>query len=164
MEYEGQLTADDLLRGFALHQRGVRWTPRLIALWVGIVLGTVVLMQLWPSAGGVLLGAAFALLVVGVLVLRITLPRRLRRLYRERASVRAPFRSRLDATGFETSSESDSSRRPWAELQRWRENAEYILLYESSDSFRIIPKRLLQGPGQLEEARQLLTLHLGPAK
>ena len=74
-----------------------------------------------------------------------------------------PFHSRLDATGFETASDSDVSRRTWSELRKWRENPDYILLYESTDCFRIIPKRLLGAPGQLEEARRVLEQHLGPA-
>jgi hypothetical protein len=163
MEYQGQLTADDLVRGYALHRRAARRTPRLIALWIGTFLTTIVVLRLWPRSTGTLWGVAGTLLVVGVVAARVLVPRRLRRLHEENRAVQAPFRSRLDESGFETLSESDVSRRSWSELRKWREDAEYILLYESTDCFRIIPKRLLQGPEQLEEARRLLVERLGPA-
>jgi hypothetical protein len=109
------------------------------------------------------LGVAGTLLVIGVLASRLWVPRRLRRLHQENRALQLPFRSRLDATGFETESDRDVSRRAWADLRTWREDADYILLYETTDCFRIIPKRCLNAPGQLEEARRLLTEHLGPA-
>ena len=162
MEYHGQLTAEDLVRGYALHRRRARNTPRLVALWIGTVVVTVAVLRLWPPSKGILLGVAGTLCVISVVVSGVV-SRRLRRYYQESRAAQAPFRSRLDAVGFETASDADVNRRPWSELRKWREDSEFILLYESTDLFRIIPKRLLQEPGQLEEARRMLLEHLGPA-
>jgi YcxB-like protein len=163
MEYHGQLTADDLLRGYTLHRRSIRKWPRLVALWIGTFLATIVVLRLWPHSIGAVYGVGGTLLVVGALAARVWLPRRLRRIHQENRAMQMPFRTRLDANGFETASDGDMSRRAWSELRLWREDADYILLYESTDCFRIIPKRFLQAPGQLEDARRLLTEQLGPA-
>lgn len=165
VEFQGQLTLEEVLRGFHLSRRSRRRTATRILVWVLAIAGAALLMRpaLLPSLAWWLVPVAIFLLVfaVGDLILDLViLPLVVRKTMRQQQALYAPFRSRFDAYGYHSVSTQDTSERPWEYFRFWKEDRYLFLLAESPTAFRIIPKRLLE-TGDHDRLRQLLHSRLG---
>jgi hypothetical protein len=160
MEYSGQLTVDEATRGLLLHLSRRRVWLRAFLPWFLVVLAAPFLLQPHSSLLSQLLPAVmFAL--VGLLLLRVYLPWRVRCSAMEQRLLYQPFQSRVDDDGFETRTELDRQRRRWSDFKSWYEDALLFVLAESSTGVRVIPKRVLAGEARVVELRTMLERHLG---
>jgi hypothetical protein len=159
MEYTGQLTVDDAVRGFRLHRRrqpGWRWW--LLAPGLLLLAG---LAELESRHFGLALAPAVLIVVVLAMTLvQVIVPWQLRGRSPSRP-LYLPFHTRIDEKGFETRTELDQQQRRWADFKRWCEDGHYFVLVESESTVRVIPKLLLGNAERIAELRELLQRHLG---
>jgi hypothetical protein len=162
IEYEGELTADDVVAGYYASLRIQRRDG----------LATVIQFLFWFVllwAIGLAQGVQLLLLVTlaAVSLFRFYLNRRripsyLKRVHDQSAALRIRFRSRFDDHGFRTTSDLFDDRRPWSVLRFWAEEPDYFFLFEADDlSPRVIPKRVLGGEDAVQSLRDALTTNLG---
>jgi YcxB-like protein len=162
IEYQGQLSSDDWRDAHSFHARRSR--SSLLQQLIGFLFGASIAIAFVLADGRVRLFvfvAATVVLLAGVIQRRRS-AQRIQRLYDQSAAIRADFTTRWDDTGFRTTSSQFDDRRAWKDFVRWRETAHHIFVYEGSDIFRIVPKRLL-GEEDLSRLRELLLTHLGAA-
>ncbi|MEO8452034.1 MAG: YcxB family protein [Gemmatimonadota bacterium] len=166
MDYDRRLTADDMAASYRVHMRprGRRWGA--VVLWLLLFVAALVFFQKAPKMGlslPRLIVPAIVVFGLVVVVLPAVVRRRLRRMYAGNRALQAHFRTRVDADGFETSTDTDHASRVWTDFSQWKEDDSYFLLYESPYSFRVIPKRVLGTPERVVELREMFPRYLGPA-
>ena len=164
VEYQGQLTVDDVIAGQrAVARRAHKPLLDEISPWVFWILLCVMLALAdgWLRAVPLALGA-------WVFVLDVINKRRAsestRRYFHSHPALQCRFHSRFDDEGFWTRGELFEDRRSWEALRAWEETADHIIVYESELGFgRIIPKRLFTDPVDLDSLRTILDAHLPKA-
>ena len=152
-----ELTADDLVRAFRLHNRALLWrwqTAATLALTLVIVGGIVDLASDGDLAAVAVTVASGALgaVVVSLAMLRFVVPARARRLHARSATVRAPLQLDADAEAMHVRASDGEARALWRDVPRWREDAHVLLLYQSPAIFHVVPKRVL-APGASDAMR-----------
>ena len=163
VEYEGELTSDDLTAG---ERARVRRIPRSrfdqVAGWVFWVLLLLLIVQ---SEGWLRLVA----LVLGIWVYALdTYQQGKARNHHERAfesqpTLRGRFHSRFDAQGFRTTGELFEDFRTWGAFRAWEETADLVILYEGDPDRsvgRVIPKRVFVDPADVDSLRAILAEHV----
>jgi hypothetical protein len=161
MEYEGQHTEHDHVRAYFLHSRRGFQKRALI---VGIICAVALVLHLQSArpnhwvTGLILLAAGY-----GFWYRYMYIPRWLRRTFNLNRELTKPFHTLVDEEGFETWHGRDQQKRSWADFRAWREDREYILLYEGDDRvYRTVPKRVFASNDDLEAFRELLKRRIGP--
>ncbi len=92
------------------------------------------------------------------------LPRQIARVFTQQKDLSAPFDIWLTPESFQLQNEFGSSRTPWENFVKWKENAELLLIYRSDVAFHMLPRRLLQDSGAGDFVReQLRAHHVSPA-
>ena len=158
VEFQGQLSLQDVKRGFHLSRKTLGRTATLIMGW-SFIAAVVMLSLTRPALLPALAWWLFPFAIVVVLLDLILLPMAVRSL-RQHQALYAPFNARFDATGFHSTSAQDTSKRPWESFKFWKEDRHSFILAESPTAFRIIPKRLL-GTESRDRLRLLLQARLG---
>lgn len=102
----------------------------------------------------------FALVAIPALQRFVLLPNRLKNIYRQQKDLHRPFAFEWNDTGYALESDHGSSRVPWSDVVRWREDKTVIIIYRSDVLFNLVPKRDL-GPAELETFRALLIQKIG---
>jgi len=161
VEYEGQLTADDVVAGYAITLDGQRRSALQqfmnFAFWV--VMGMTVVLVNGKLRILPLLMAA----IVGVsqILTRRQGRANILRLYAKLPALQSRFKSRFDDTGFRTHSDLFDHFCPWRAFGGWKETREHLLVYEGDGALPlIIPKRLFLNPTDLDSLRALLAAHI----
>jgi hypothetical protein len=159
MEYRGQLSEEDLVRGFCVHIR--KKFRREIWIWGSVSVSILVLQLFVPEPNPLFIG--IACVVPGTLIYYryVRIPQVMRREFRQNPQYGKPFHTAITDEGFETWHGSDNQKRSWTDFKSWRENDEYILLYESDLLYRMLPKRVFQNGIELEQFRDLLKRRIG---
>ena len=160
VEFQGQLSLQDVKRGFHLSRKTLGRTTTLILVW-SFIAAVVVLSLTRPALLPTLAWWLFPFAIVVVLFDLILLPTAARSL-RQHQALYAPFNARFDSAGFHSASTQDTSKRAWESFKFWKEDRHSFILAESPTAFRIIPKRLL-GNQDIDRLRQLLRARLGKA-
>jgi hypothetical protein len=93
-------------------------------------------------------------MIVGLLQF-VLVPWRARKIYNQQKELSMPFEMEIREDGLSASNELSSSRRPWNNFLKWKENRDMFLLYHSDVMATIIPKRFLK-PEQLEAIKRHL--------
>jgi len=88
-----------------------------------------------PALGGLLAGAAVWLFSYVVL-----LPRRLRRNYRESASLHERMRFTPSETGFECKQASGIWHPKWRDIRKWTETSEFFAIFPNRTAACILPR------------------------
>ena len=161
VEYEGQLTADDVVFAyFTLFRRQRVAGPANLLnflFWLSLTF-TLLLMQGWLRLLPLFIGL---LAFLSHDLNRREASKLARRLYEEHPGLQSHFASRFDDTGFRTQSDLFQDFRTWKAFQIWRETSDYFLISESKGALpRIIPKRLLKHPGDIDNLRGMLAAYI----
>lgn len=155
----GIISVDDYLAAQRLHTRH-QLRRALLVLTVALLVGLVLVLSLPSKAtvfGAMLIGGGGG----GLIGLGITrawiLPRKVRRLHAQQATLRHVITYAWDETEIEVSWAGGRSRHPWTDYVRCRENAQLLLLYHNDLLFELVPMSWFADDAQREAFRRLAT-------
>lgn len=153
----GIISADDHLAAQRLHTR--HQLRRVLSVMAAMLLVGLVLLFLLGTETrvfGVLLIAAVGGGLIGLGVTRAwILPRKVRRLHAQQATLRHVVTYAWDETDIQVSWSGGQSRRPWSDFVRFRENAQVLLLYHNDMLFEVVPVAWFADAAQRDEFRRL---------
>lgn len=141
-------TADDTAAAYRRQYLTMVWSRRtLVSILVSLALVGAFVTVMFP---GDLFGLALILSLAalgGVLVpavmIRWRVPAAGRRIHAQQRDLQRAITITADAEGLRTETETGSSRTPWTDYLRRREDERVILLYRSDAIFHFIPTRIL---------------------
>lgn len=160
-EIEALLGPDEYIRANNLYGSPSR---RIILLYGLVITGLVVtalagdhqtrFIALGALAGGVVGHYAFA---------RLLGPWLVRRNYRKYPLMQKPFFVRTEPDGITFRTENGTTVVAWKDILKWRENAEFILLYVAPNRYHIVPKQLAAAGLDLSALTRILRDTVGKA-
>ena len=162
IQIKGQYEFTDFKNAQTLHAQYGKLTTWVGYFAVGILaLGTltgIVLAVLgrfsWSDVTYFTFPAIF--IVILALFQFVILPRQMLRVFKQQKDLSYPFEIDLSDDGFEMRNEYGSSRVPWGDFAKWKEDANLLLLYRSDAVFQMLPKRLFQDNQELEFVHEKL--------
>jgi hypothetical protein len=100
----------------------------------------------------------FMVVMVGAFLYGTTIGfrKRVTKLYNENRGLQLEFLVAFDVAGIQWTSEQGSLTLPWEDVFQYKENRDFILVYTSSATFHIIPKRAFSNPANLQKFVQFL--------
>ena len=140
MEFKCQITEDEYVQANKLFSRLSKKHWLLYAIAIPGFIATAVL----TNSEIIRYGAIFGLIggFVGHLVVRYLLaPWQCRRQYRKYKAIHESFDISLEKEGIRFIEPDSSSLLKWNHLMKWRENSEFILVYQNPKLYHPIPKR-----------------------
>ncbi len=87
-------------------------------------------------------------------------PWRTRKQYRSYRAAQEPVVVKLDASSLHFKSKLGDSTIEWERINRWREDSNFLLIYQAPEVYHILPKRISNEIGKIREA---LLEHVGNA-
>jgi len=155
VEYQGQLTLEDVLNGHRIysHKRLVWWIHTLRWFGIGAAVGLTLALSEKPLPP--LLIICYIILVLGIIARYFIVSRETKKHFAKQQILFLPFRSRIDDSGFETHYGKDSIYRDWSQFTGWIESEKYFVLKQSV-GFCVVPKRVLSNADQVAQFRGLL--------
>lgn len=140
-------------------------TPRIVLVYV---VTTVVLVLLVIYGSQILRGGAIGGLIAGLVVGLVTrymvLPILARRHYRKYKAIHQEFALELVDDGIRFSSANGDGKVLWFQVDKWRQNDEFILIYLMPRLFHIVPKSIADQGFDLQALIEKLLHHVGPPK
>ncbi|PKV14045.1 YcxB family protein [Xanthomonas prunicola] len=150
------ISLEDHLAAQRLHAR--HSSNRLIVFLAVLLLIGAGLLKLSGAReiiGPVLIGGGGGGLI-GLALLHVWgLPRRIKRLHAQQASLRHPYTYAWDENGLEVTWADGHFRRPWSDYIRVRENDRVLLLYHNDRLFELFCPHWFADKAQYEAFRQL---------
>ncbi|WP_042816358.1 YcxB family protein [Xanthomonas citri] len=138
--------------------RARHWSKRVIVFLAVLLLVGVVVLQLSDASeiiGPVLIGSGGGGLI-GLALLHVWgLPRRIKRLHAQQASLRHTYTYAWDENGLEITWADGHLRRPWSDYMRIRENERVLLLYHNDRLVELFCPHWFADRAQYEAFRQL---------
>lgn len=110
--------------------------------------------------GGVAGGVIGGLIVIPLLVY-VWLPAQWKSQYRSYKQLQVPINVEFSGDSIRYSSEFGATILPLADMYKWRDSKEYILLYQARNIFFIIPTRIDSVGFRIDELRDLLNEYVG---
>ncbi len=163
IQLKGQYELSDFKAAQGLHARlGQRWAVLIVAL-VLVAFGALILIPQGEPASWWALVPVITFVAVWALVEYAVLPRRIAHVFTQQKDLSQPFEMELSDEGFQIKNDYGSSRVPWKDFIKWKENKELFLLYRSDYSFNMLPKRFFQNETEIEYVREKLQAHAVPA-
>lgn len=150
----GKVSIEDFIAAQRLHVRPTLRRQRVV-LAVLAVIGLIVALAGYVFIGIVIVGAGAGGLIGQFVDIRFLFPRRLTRLYNQQAALRSDFHYSWDAEHISSESSSGSSKRPWVDYVKSKENEQLFLLYQADNLFEVIPKSWFRDPELVTSFRQL---------
>ena len=141
MESAYLISEDEYVRANKLFTRLGREQKTYYAFAVFVLIG----LALFGQSSILQFAALFALIggIIGHLVARHAIaPWQTRRQYREYRAAHESLGIRLEDSGLRFTGQNTDSLLKWENLMKWRENREFVLVYQNSRLYHIIPKRL----------------------
>lgn len=145
-------------------------TPRIVLVYSGtafvlvllVIYGSQILWggALWAAA----LGGLIAGLVGGLVTRYIVVPILARRQYRKYKAIHQEFALELVDDGIRFSSANGDGKVLWSQVDKWRQNDEFILIYLMPRLFYIVPKSVVSQGFDLQALIEKLLHHVGPPK
>lgn len=135
------ISEDEYVRANKLFTRLSRRQRPYYAVVSVVLLG----LALFAKSNILQFAASFGLVsgVLGHVVVRHGIaPWQTRRQYRVYRAAQEPFDIKLEGEGLRFSGPNNDSLLKWGHLMRWRENTEFVLVYQNPRLYHIIPKRL----------------------
>ncbi|MDQ1835457.1 YcxB family protein [Massilia scottii] len=86
----------------------------------------------------------------------VWIPRKVRKLYRQRKDLQRPLFYFIADTGLEVKTEGVVGVKPWTDYLKWKEGKSVLLLYISEDMFQIFPKHFFPSDDDLVMFKDLL--------
>lgn len=162
MQFHGQYELADVRAAHKLHAQQSRLTT-----WAGyFVIGLVAIMTALGIPFALQGRFPWTLLLFPAIALGVwafyrfyLLPRQLERVFEQQKDLSAPFTVDLTDTGFEWRNEFGSSRIPWGDFVKWKENQEMVLLYRSDYTYYMLPRRIFEAQGGIAYIREKLQQH-----
>lgn len=153
---EFQLSENDFVQANLLVVRKrLRFSGPLLALALALIGASRVMRgDSWVVSLLVWLAIVFALLVSGWLLITY----RLKKAYREHTSLHQSFGVTFDEQDIKYSWARGNMSVPWSGIRRYIENEEYFLLFESTMTARVLPKRALSEEETLLIKRKVASL------
>lgn len=105
------------------------------------------------AAAGVITWVIAVCLILGIM--RLWLPRRIRRQFRQQRSLRNEVQLTWSEQGITFEAENGHSRHAWDEFGRWAESKAIFILFYTDRLFTFVPKRALS-ESDVNELRALL--------
>jgi hypothetical protein len=145
IQLQGQYELSDFKKAQSLHARGGK-----LSTWVGYaVIGMIAVITLTGIVLALLGRFPWEFVTLPILLLAVwaffqfvLIPYQLGRVFKQQKDLSAPFEIELTDEEFHFWNEFGSSRIPWGDFVKWKENAELLLLYRSDAAFHLLPKRL----------------------
>lgn len=129
------------------------------------LLGGGILILLAFFGSPVLQGGAIGGLIGGGLVAilgrYLIAPMLAKRHYKRYKAIHDEFTISQNDEGFHIESSNAKGFSPWSDIQKWRENNEYILIYPMPRLYHIVPKRLSQEGFDIDMLVNKLTENVG---
>ena len=91
------------------------------------------------------------------------MPRQMKRLFDQTASLHEPFTVEWNDTEFKSTNDMGNTTIPWEKFRKFKEDETLILLYQSDMMFNMVRKSDFESPEQLEDFRSHLA-KIGPAQ
>lgn len=141
-------TAEDTAAAYRRQYLALFWSWRsLVSILVSLILVAAFVSMMFPGdLFGLTLILSLALLggiLVPVAMIRWRVPAAARRIHAQQRDLQRVVTLTADAAGLHAETETGSSRTPWSDYLRWREDERVILLYRSDAIFQFIPTRVL---------------------
>lgn len=163
MELTFQLSEEDVLQAFLLNKR----KPFLYALPSYVTLGLFAILMgyylLLLLLGFVvdLLPLFLLLLFAGFFALNryYFFPRATRKYYRSSPELQSPTTLKAAEGGMTFISETGTASRTWDQFHGWKENEDYLLLYVSTLSMHILPRRIFEQPANYDFLKDKIEEH-----
>lgn len=154
------ISEDEYVRANRLYSRPTR------GIWVFYGVLAAILIAVFSSSGSmkvVALGGAIGG-TVGVLVTRyLFAPWLVRRHYRAYEAVHEQQSVELTEGGVRFQSENGEALIPWRHIWKWRENEEFVLIYQNQRLYHLLPRSLAQRGFDFARLEALLKEHVGSA-
>ncbi len=152
---QGQYLLSDFKAAQKLHQGSMLGAVILGALT--IVFWLILFRHaLWPMLEYPLV------LVVAFFFMNLLQSRQVSNAFGQQKSLAGPFDMEFSDEGFQSTSEHGSSRLPWTDFVKWKENKDVILLYRTDLMFHVLPKRLFPSEVDIDYVREKLRAHAVP--
>ena len=157
MEAEYTITEDEYVKANKLFSIPTRKHKYIYAI-------AIVVLTVAALVGGdtIVRGVALGGLIGGgggfVISRYLYAPWKTRRMYRNYAAAREPVTIQIKDEGVKFISEMGESTIGWRHILRWREDSEFVLIYQAPHLYHVVPKRVGDITYQISEA---LTNHVG---
>ena len=137
---------------------------KVYVLWLLIALGLVVLAIMTGLNFIFILVCAVIGGIIGDLITwRVYAPRQTRRQFREYKAIGEPVDISLEEEGLRFKDADNFSLLKWSDLMKWRENEEFVLVYQHRALYHIIPRRLQNDGFDVVSLTEKLEEAVGPA-
>lgn len=147
-----------------------KFTPRIVLAYCVAVL-VLVLLVIYRSQilrGGALPAAVIGGLIAGLVVVfvmrYIVVPILARRHYRKYKAIHQEFALELVDDGIRFSSANGEGKVLWSQVDKWRQNDEFILIYLMPRLYYMVPKSIADQGFDLQALIEKLLHHVGPPK
>ncbi len=162
MEYICQITEDEYVRANKLFSKLSRkhWLFYASAITVFVVVAVLTKSEV------IRYGAIFGLIggIIGHNVVRHVLaPWQTRRQYKKYNAIKEPFNISVEPNGLRYTGTDTNSLLKWHHLMKWRENDEFVLVYQNTKLYHLIPKRLSTAGIDIKEIKRKLVETIGKA-
>jgi hypothetical protein len=117
----------------------------------------------WVPSRAILLGGLIGGCISGAFIYYLVIPMRVRRYYQKYKAIQEEFEIELLEDGLNLSSRNGSWLVRWDQAIKWREDAQFVLIYPMPRLYHIVPKQIASQGFDVELLRSKLTSHLGTA-
>jgi hypothetical protein len=132
----------------------------------GLILFAVIVAMMgfwWVPSRAILLGGLIGGGISGAFFYYVVLPRQARHYYQKYKAIQEEFEIELFEEGLNLSSRNGSWLVRWDQAIKWREDAQFVLIYPMPRLYHIVPKQIASQGFDIELLRSKLTTHLGAA-
>ncbi len=159
MEVEYTITESEYVNAnklFSKPTKGVLvfYAVGVILLIITALVSDLVIVQL-SAIGGIVGG------FIGQAVVRhVYAPWRTRKQYRSYKAAQEAVVVSLDENSLHFKSELGESTIEWSRINKWREDHDFLLIYQAPEIYHILPRRI---GGEIDKIREALVEHVGNA-
>ncbi len=148
------ISSQDYLAALRLHRE--RLVKRQLLVLAALTFAGLLAIAIgFRFVGIVLIGAGVGGFIGEFVQSQFFLPRKVRRIYSQQASLKASHTYSWDEDSISISSETGYAKRPWSEYIKSLENDHLFLLYHSDIMFEMFPKSSFHSQEQLDGFRAL---------
>lgn len=158
---------DDHIAVARLRLRPKKWTFVLILLFASILIpGIAMMVPQWIEQRTFPTGLLWfpAIIVFGVLFNFVFLPWQVRKIFREQKSLSNELRFAFDEAGVAVETARGNGRHPWSDFHKWTADRKFVLLYQSSVVFFLLPRRAFANDADWQGFQALVRAKLGAPK
>lgn len=163
MELTFQLSEEDVLRAFLLNNKKAFLynLPYYVTLVLFSILMGYYFLVLFLGYTTSLLPLLFLFLMIGFSLLNryLFFPYTARNYYRTAPELQSPMRVEVDERGMEFTSDTSTTSIRWDQFHGWKEDDDTLLLYISTLTMHILPRRVFEDPGDYATLKGKIERH-----